>query len=409
MLLLSSIALAATEPTCDDAATTDLATALNTSGFAVLRQAFSPARAARALAALSRPGGMLMRDAIWMRSTERIAQVLELDDVFGELLELPDAVDASFERLLGPGFMAGSVHALVLHPEPPLHASGLDSVLAANLHSDYPYGHATPFHGGAATALEPQWPHTMQVLWMLTDFTEENGATLVLPGSHRTAERAIPQRVGGAQAGADFDAFKSGAVAVTGRAGDVMVYNGQLWHSVGVNQGSAPRAALLGQYLPFFMAPMEAHARTTPMRVQRRLSPRVRRSLGLPWDHFFQSMIRLAPLPRGPLGAAAFVLDALWEGYAPLHHPEMLRHGVKLAELPAWLEPLALALAPAWLQLHRWLALGAMLGGPAAVAAVSRRRRKRGRPPPDPALVCAVALGAGLLLGCNLALEKVRM
>ena len=61
-----------------------LASALNTSGFAVLRQAFSPTQAARAMAALSRPGGLLVRDAIWMRRTERIAQVLELDKVFGE-------------------------------------------------------------------------------------------------------------------------------------------------------------------------------------------------------------------------------------------------------------------------------------------------------------------------------------
>ena len=101
------------------------------------------------------------------------------------------------------------------------------------------------------------------------------------------------------------------------------------------------------------------------------------------------------------------MLDALWEGYAPLHHPEMLRQGVKLAELPRWLEPLAIALAPAWLQLHRWLVLGALLGAPAAVHALARRRPKER--PLDPRLVCLASLAAGVLLGCNLALEKVRL
>ena len=209
-------ATAVDSPVCDGAE--DLGHALNTTGYAVLRQAFSPDQAARALAALSRPGGMLVRDAIWVRNTERIAQVLELDDVFGELLSLKPEVEASLEAMLGPDFTVGSLHALVLHPEPAVNGSERDRVLAANLHSDYPYGHATPFHGGSAQERAPQWPDTMQLLWMLTEFTEDNGATLVLPGSH-VHDRRLPQRTGGAAAAADFRRFKEGAVAVTGKPG----------------------------------------------------------------------------------------------------------------------------------------------------------------------------------------------
>ena len=52
-----------------------------------------------------------------------------------------------------------------------------DAVLRAHLHSDYPYGHATAFHGGKLTEVAPDWPWTMQLLWMLDDFTEESGPT----------------------------------------------------------------------------------------------------------------------------------------------------------------------------------------------------------------------------------------
>ena len=95
------------------------------------------------------------------------------------------------------------------------------------------------------------------------------------------------------------------------------------------------------------------------MRVQRALPPRAARALGLNWHHFFSSLVRLAPLPRGPVGGAYFLFDALWEGYPPPHHPEMIRQALTLLELPPALAPLVLALAPAWLQLHRWLVLGA--------------------------------------------------
>ena len=321
------------------------------------------------MAALSRPGGLLVRDAIWMRRTERIAQVLELDKVFGKLLELPAEVEASLTEVLGADWLIGSYHALVLHPEPaPMNASERDDVLADHLHNDYPYGHATGFHGGSARARASQWPHTMQLLWMLSDFTEENGATLVLPSSH--TDGGIPQR----HRGADFARFRAGALPVTGRAGDLLVYYGQLWHSVGLNHAAAPRAALIGQALPFYMAPMEAHARTLPMRVQRSLTPRAARALGLNWHHFFSSLVRLAPLPRGPVGGARFLLDALWEGYPPPHHPEAIRQTLALIELRPAVTRLALALMPVWTQPHRWLVIGARRRSTDPLARSSRAR-----------------------------------
>ena len=52
---------------------------------------------------------------------------------------------------------------------------------------------------------------------------------------------------------------------------------------------------------------------------------------------------------------------------------------------------------------------GAVLGGPAALHAYARRRRSSSRSPPPAWLVCLGSLAAGLILGGNLALERVRM
>lgn len=52
---------------------------------------------------------------------------------------------------------------------------------------------------------------------------------------------------------------------------------------------------------------------------------------------------------------------------------------------------------------------GAVFGGPAALHAYTRRRCRLSRRPPPAWLVCLASLATGLLLGGNLALERVRM
>lgn len=62
------------------------------------------------------------------------------------------------------------------------------------------------------------------VLWMLDDFLDDNGATRVVPRSHRGA--AAVSR-GLAQPGMQHP----DEVVVTGRAGDALIFDAHLWHS----------------------------------------------------------------------------------------------------------------------------------------------------------------------------------
>jgi ectoine hydroxylase-related dioxygenase (phytanoyl-CoA dioxygenase family) len=74
-------------------------------------------------------------------------------------------------------------------------------------------------------------------MWMLDDFSEDNGATLVVPGSHMSG--CQPSR------------YPGGApqpVPATAPAGTAMVFEGRLWHGTGANRGNTPRRGLLSTF-----------------------------------------------------------------------------------------------------------------------------------------------------------------
>jgi ectoine hydroxylase-related dioxygenase (phytanoyl-CoA dioxygenase family) len=76
---------------------------------------------------------------------------------------------------------------------------------------------------------------------MLDDFTPDNGALRVVPGSHRSGRR--PQEVLD-----DPRAPHPDEVLVTGRAGDVVVMNSHLWHGGTANRTAGRRLALHAFY-----------------------------------------------------------------------------------------------------------------------------------------------------------------
>ncbi len=84
----------------------------------------------------------------------------------------------------------------------------------------------------------PPWPFPLvaNAMWMLDDFTEQNGATRVLPGSHLKGSGPVPTL---------DDALTT---AVTGPAGTAMVFDGRLWHQTGANVTEHERRHGILQY-----------------------------------------------------------------------------------------------------------------------------------------------------------------
>ena len=70
-------------------------------------------------------------------------------------------------------------------------------------------------------------------MWMLTDFTADNGATLVVPGSHLSGRQPDP----GLDDNADW-------VPAVGTAGTAVVFEGRTWHSTGENRTKGMRIGL---------------------------------------------------------------------------------------------------------------------------------------------------------------------
>ena len=75
---------------------------------------------------------------------------------------------------------------------------------------------------------KPHQPFTLYAVWAISDFREDNGATRIVPGSHKAG--AMPE----------FD-VELDSVAVEMPAGSVISWHGSLWHGGGTEVGANKR------------------------------------------------------------------------------------------------------------------------------------------------------------------------
>jgi Phytanoyl-CoA dioxygenase (PhyH) len=114
------------------------------------------------------------------------------------------------------------------------------------LHADWPYNQT-----GAARIPAPYPDQVMHLttMWMLTDFTEDNGATIIVPGTHKKPDHP---RVGGS---IDVDPMRQypGERRLLGKAGTVAVLDSRLWHAVAPNVTTQERVAVIVRYAPWWL------------------------------------------------------------------------------------------------------------------------------------------------------------
>jgi ectoine hydroxylase-related dioxygenase (phytanoyl-CoA dioxygenase family) len=103
-------------------------------------------------------------------------------------------------------------------------------------------------------------------MWALDDFTTENGATLVVPGSHRWAP--------------DRRALDGEPVPAVMPAGSVLFYLGSLLHAGGANRSGASRLGVILEYCAGWLRPQENHVLGVPKAIVRELPERLRELLG---------------------------------------------------------------------------------------------------------------------------------
>lgn len=155
------------------------------------------------------------------------------------------------------------------------HVLGLDIKLSSlNARSVNPGGGAQPLHADMGAVADAMGYWVCNTIWMLDDYTPDNGALRLVPGSHRWKQ--LPQ-----QGPADPMADHPGQILVTGRAGTVVVVNAHAWHGGLANLTNHPRTSLHAFYCRRDRPQQQYQKRLLRREVQQALSPELRHLLAL--------------------------------------------------------------------------------------------------------------------------------
>ncbi|MFN0110156.1 MAG: phytanoyl-CoA dioxygenase family protein [Blastocatellia bacterium] len=184
--------------------------------------------------------------------TDRLANLVNHGEVFERAISEPKLL-ACVRQTLGDEFKLSSLNARSTRP---------NTSTAQPLHCD-------------TGALPDELGNTVcNVIWMLDDFTEENGATRFVPGTHRAGK--LPQDVL-----ADPVAPHPDERLVLGKAGTVVVMNTHLWHGGTANRTDKPRLALHSFYCRRDQPQQQYQKRLLSEEMQQRLSEDLRWLLAL--------------------------------------------------------------------------------------------------------------------------------
>src|SRR4051794_1484484 len=114
---------------------------------------------------------------------------------------------------------------------------------------------------------KPHPPTVCNTMWALTDFTEANGATRIIPGSHLSDHSP--------NYGEQYD-----SIAAEMPKGSVLVWHGSLWHGGGANETDERRVGIAMNYCAGYIRQQENQQLGIPTETARRFSPRLRELVG---------------------------------------------------------------------------------------------------------------------------------
>ncbi len=182
----------------------------------------------------------------------RLANLVDKGKIFQTIIAMPEILDC-IRLVLGSEFKLSSVNAR--------------QVLANGMGMQ-------PLHADMGAIADEKGFWVCNTVWMLDDFTPDNGAIRVIPGSHRWG--MLPQDVL-----ADPMADDPRQVLVTGRAGSVVVMNAHVWHAGTANRTDNTRTALHAFYCRRDKPQQQFQKSLVRASVQEGLTPALRYLLAL--------------------------------------------------------------------------------------------------------------------------------
>jgi ectoine hydroxylase-related dioxygenase (phytanoyl-CoA dioxygenase family) len=200
-------------------------------------------------------------------NAHRLANLVDKGEVFARAIALPALLEG-VRRVLGPDIKLSSLNARSADP-----------------HS----ADGQPLHVDMAAIPDERGYWVCNTIWLIDDFTASNGATRLVPGSHRWGKR--PQDVL-----ADPMAPHPDEVLLLGRAGDVAIMNSHLWHGGTANRTDRPRMAMHAFFCRRDKPQQQYQKALLSPEVQARLSPELRALLAL--DDEENDRLSAAPVER---------------------------------------------------------------------------------------------------------------
>jgi ectoine hydroxylase-related dioxygenase (phytanoyl-CoA dioxygenase family) len=179
----------------------------------------------------------------------RLANLVNKGRVFQEVIVTPEVLEA-MAHVLGERFKLSSLNVRSADP-----FSACDQ----------------PLHADSAAIADERGYWVCNSVWMLDDFTPENGATRTVPGSHRW-KRLPPVEM--------YEAHPEQQL-VTGKAGDVVIMNAHMWHGGTANRTARPRRAMHVYYTRWDKPQQQWQRKWLSAEVQSGLPPETRRILAL--------------------------------------------------------------------------------------------------------------------------------
>lgn len=215
-------------------------------GYTIVRDAIEPALVAELVAAIRRvereQGTEPRGNAAEGYATLRNYNLLAKDPVF-QRMPVHENVLPLVERVLDRGCLLSGMTAIDMGP----------GEKAQPLHPD----------DVVMNVARPHVPLMCVSMWALTDFSDENGGTRVVPGSHRFDHAPDLTR--------SYD-----TIPIEMPAGSVMIFHGSLWHGGGANRSADQwRLGVNVQYCAGFIRPQQCAYLGIPREITRTFPDRL--------------------------------------------------------------------------------------------------------------------------------------
>lgn len=182
----------------------------------------------------------------------RLANLADKGEIFRQIIVLPRLLQY-IRHVLGPEIKLSSLNVRSVNPH---------------------WDRAQPLHADMGATADERGYWVCNSVWMLDDFTADNGAIRMIPGSHRWGR--LPQEVL-----EDPVAPHPEEILLTGKKGTVVIMNAHIWHGGMPNRTASSRTALHAFFARRDKPQQQYQKKLLRPEVQQALSPALRHLLAL--------------------------------------------------------------------------------------------------------------------------------